>query len=113
MKHLYIYIILGCTILTSCKKGWLDAKPNNSAVVPTKVQDFQALLDNTTIMNQGQTGDLGEIGAADFQTTYSSYLTFEARYRNAYVWSSADDFYEGNDPEWFYSYTEILYANVT
>jgi hypothetical protein len=80
--------------------------------VPNKVQDLQALLDNTRTMNQNQTGDMGEIGAADFQTKYSSFLTFEARYRNAYIWSAADDFYQGDDPDWNYSYQAILFTNL-
>jgi hypothetical protein len=110
MKQIFFMLML--VTLLSCKKEWLEVKPNNALVVPTKVQDFQALLDNSLLMNQNQSGNLGETSAGDLQVSYSSWLSFPARYRNAYTWAVSSDFYEGEDPEWSTAYQRILVANI-
>ena len=46
-----IILLLMLFSLISCKKDWLDAKTNKSQDIPTTVEDFQAILDNTGVMN--------------------------------------------------------------
>ena len=108
----YIYIALIGLFFTSCKKDWLDAKPSNSLVVPTKIEDFQALLDNSVLMNQNESGAYAETSSGDFQVSDNSFSTFAAAYRNSYTWSAATDFYEGTDVNWRSAYQRILNANL-
>lgn len=108
----YIYIALIGLLLSSCKKDWLDAKPSNALVVPTKIEDFQALLDNSVLMNQNESGAYAETSSGDFQVSDQSFSTFAAPYRNSYTWSATTDFYEGTDVNWRSAYQRILTTNL-
>lgn len=108
----YIYIALIGLFFSSCKKDWLDAKPINSLVLPTKIEDFQALLDNSALMNQNESGVNAEISSGDFQLSDQTFSTFPAEYRNSYTWSETNDFYEGTDVNWRSAYQRILNANL-
>ncbi|WGQ10749.1 RagB/SusD family nutrient uptake outer membrane protein [Pedobacter gandavensis] len=108
----YIYVILSCILFSACKKNWLDAKPTSSLIIPTKVEDFQALLDNPNVMNLNQCGGAGELSAGDFQTTYEAYLSSPIQDRNAYTWAVKDDYYEGSDADWRNAYQRVLFANL-
>lgn len=112
MKRLYIIIF--CFLFIGCKKDWLDAKPSSILVLPSKVEDYQALLDNSQIMNSVISGYLGEISSGDFQLTYASYLKCYPQDRNAYIWSATDDFYQGQiDIDWRNSYQRVTTSNIT
>lgn len=108
----YILITLIGLFFTSCKKDWLDAKPTNSLVVPTIIEDFQALLDNSALMNQNESGAYSETSSGDFQVSNNSFLTFSVAYRNSYIWSATTDFYGGADVNWQSAYQRILNANL-
>lgn len=108
----YIFITLIGLFFTSCKKDWLDAKPTNSLVVPTNIEDFQALLDNSALMNQNESGAYSETSSGDFQVANNSFLTFSLAYRNSYIWSATTDFYGGADVNWQSAYQRILNANL-
>jgi tetratricopeptide (TPR) repeat protein len=100
--------------LISCKKSWLDAKPDKTLVVPTTVADFQAILDNNTanqIFNLDQPS-LSEIGAGDFKLDYSTWQSLGLKQeRNAYIWNT--DIYAGETGyDWNSAYQRILYANI-
>jgi len=90
----------------------LDAKPSSSLIIPTKVEDFQALLDNTDKMNLYHCGSAGEISSGDFQTSYDAYLSSPAQDRNAYTWAINENYYDGSDADWRNAYQRILFANV-
>ena len=66
-----IILLLMLFSLISCKKDWLDAKTNKSQDIPTTVEDFQAILDNTGVMNN-RAPFLTEISADDFYLTPAS-----------------------------------------
>ncbi len=111
--HTLLLFILSGTSFISCKKDWLDVKPDSNLIVPAIVADYQALLDNSGQMNLNATGVYGEISAGDSQLSYASYLKAVIQQRNAYIWSSTDDFYGGQvDYEWRSTYQRILNANV-
>ena len=97
--------------LMSCKKNWLDAKQDKSLVVPTTVQDFQAILDNTTQMNGGNPV-LGEVSADNYYTPANVWQTLSTIIdKNAYIW--ATDIYQGTTvPDWNNPYKQVYYANV-
>ena len=108
----FILLIVLVTGGTSCKKGWIDERSNKALVIPSTVKDFQALLDNTQVMNDGQPY-FGDMSADDYYVLSPYWQTWTAMYRNAYVWES--DIYNGVGPDngnWNSSYRLVFYANL-
>lgn len=116
-KKLKFIPLLWLTCLTllsaACNKEWLEAKPDKALVLPTTVNDYQALLDN-----YGNSGALskssvtmGESSTDDHYITYDTWLSFSVLNRNLYVWAKEiyDSDYSG---DWSGSYESILYTNV-
>lgn len=98
-------------VLSSCKKGWLDAKPDKKLVVPQTLPDLQAMLDNTTFVFNNGRPTLGELGCDDYYMDYTAwqglYSDFE---RNAYIW--AKDIYNGQSvTDWMLPYQCVFYEN--
>jgi tetratricopeptide (TPR) repeat protein len=118
IKNSFIHLlttVLFFIILTSCKKDWLDAKPQKSLVIPNKIEDFQALLDNTsTVFNLTQGSGLGEISAGDFYVQYSTWQALSSsQEKSSYIWEKTENFYNGEaSADWTNSYKRILYSNV-
>jgi starch-binding outer membrane protein, SusD/RagB family len=114
MKRIRIpYLLLAlCLSLAGCQEGFLDEKPVKSQVVPSSLNDLQALLDNTNIMNRGTSHNLGVVGSDDyFVSTEHWRLISLPEQRNAYRW--AKDIFE-NQPsqDWDNAYQRVLYANT-
>ncbi|MGK6342540.1 RagB/SusD family nutrient uptake outer membrane protein [Chryseobacterium sp. DT-3] len=113
MKNIIIYAI--CTfILIGCKKQdeWLEKKSNKSDIIPSTIEDFQALLDNTDVMSTKYPA-IGLIGADNSYVLDQTAITSGTlQERNAYKW--AKDIYEGElfAPDWTYPYQVIEYSNV-
>lgn len=107
-KLLFLTTIL---VLPSCRKSWLDAKPNKSLVVPVTIGDLQAMLDNTSyVFNIGQPS-LGEIGSDDYFVKYPEWQAlYSNTERNAYIW--AKDVYANEAVyDWILPYQRIFYEN--
>jgi len=103
--------------LVSCKKDWLDARPNKNLVVPSTVADYQALLDNnvnaSAPFNHYQPG-LGEIGTTDFYIPYTNFQAlYEIEEKNVYTYAHGD-IYQGEPDggDWQFSYGQILICNI-
>jgi tetratricopeptide (TPR) repeat protein len=112
-KTFFITIIfLFALIQSSCKKTWLDAKPNKALVVPTSVADYQNLLDNVTQMN-GNAPGLCVVSDDNYRLTDANYLALSQQERSAYTWGPTTNFYgsDGNG-DWYYAYSRVLVANV-
>jgi len=94
----------------SCTREFLDEKPRSSLIVPTTLQDMQALLDNYNVMNE--TPCLGEISADNYYLAYSDWQNKVVTERNSYTW--APDIYQGTVgiPDWNEPYQQVFYANV-
>ena len=123
MKSKYNYskctcggIMLSLLVLTqfSCKKNFLDAKPNLALVVPSTIADYQAILDNNSansLFNYNQPS-LPEVGAGDFYMLYTSWQGLSTpQERNAYLWSP-DIFVGQSSYDWDDSYKRILNENI-
>lgn len=97
-------------VSTSCKKEWLDEKPNTALFVPETLEDCQILLDNNSRMNVREPG-IGEIGADNYFKLQSDWQTAQEPERNMYTWQP--DIY-GTQPsaEWRNEYEKIYYANA-
>ena len=64
-RKIIVILTIIASISGSCGKGYLEVKPDKGLVVPELIEDFQALLDNTSI---GFTtyGGLPNIAADEF-----------------------------------------------
>lgn len=110
MKRIYFFLAFIILISNACTKGYLDAKPDQALLIPTKIEDFQKILDNATIMNSG--AGLHSLANDDYEVSASALASFSTvPERNAYIWAA--DMYEGamaND--WNKPYQQVFYANV-
>lgn len=130
MKRIYtIYyaaFIVAMLCCSSCRKQFLDTKPDASLVVPSSLEDYQAILDNVKYMNGASPGTLGAIGnvggpnpslqetACDnYYIPDNQFTPLLPYYKNIYLWDK-DDAYGGQLPigEWSIAYKGIFYANV-
>lgn len=113
--HTSIIITLAIASLFACKKEWLDIKPDKSLVIPNKIEDFQALLDNTsTLFNLTQACGQGELSAGDFYVQFSVWQTLSSSTEKfGYTWANTDNYYNGEaSADWNNSYKRILYSNI-
>lgn len=95
---------------SSCKKDWLDAKPDKKLVVPQTLQDLQAMLDNTLFVFNFSQPELGETGSDDYYVLYPDWLALSPDEASAYIW--AKDIYNGSAPvDWMIPYERIFYDN--
>lgn len=108
-KHIFLIILFlsasGCT-----KK--LDIKPDNSLAVPNSTADYQALLDNTGIMNILYPV-LGEIAADNYYITDTRYNVLQIPYeKNAYIWNK-EIFSDLDQPfDWSFAYQRLAVCNI-
>lgn len=103
-------IIAAFLLLGSCNKDFMDEKPDRRAVVPSSLEDCQAMADYTDVMNAFMPS-LGEVGSDDYYVTYSTWnaLTNTSN-KNGYLW--AGEIFEGStSPDWNNRYQQIFYAN--
>lgn len=108
----FLYIILVLILNQSCKKDWLEAKPDKSLIIPTTIQDYQAILDNSDVFNTNYPG-LNEVSSDNYNVTFANWESSgSVLERNSYTWST--DVYEGETVnfDWSFSYKRILYANI-
>lgn len=106
LAMLTLALFIGC----SKQHQWLDIKSNKRDAVPSTLEDYQALLDNASFMNQTFPA-YPYISSDNLVVPYSSWLSRTATERNLYVWAS--DIYEGDQAyDWNYTYRMIFHANV-
>lgn len=98
--------------LTSCQSGFLEINPDKSHVIPNSIEDFQALLDNSLIINQGSSTELSVIGSDEYHLKSDIWnLLAIPEQKNGYIW--AKDIFEGNSSrDWNNGYERIFYANI-
>lgn len=109
---LSIAIVCALTTISSCKNEWLDAKPNLALVVPKSPGDYQALLNNTSLLNINAPG-LGVIADDNFFISPTTFRAITNQERSAYLWADTEGFFAGNAAsDWFNGYNKILQTNV-
>lgn len=116
MKKLLKYAAI-LLLSASCKKSaFLDKRPDNSLVVPSSVEDLQALLDNDRVMNGtnglGVLPSLGEIACTDYYVNENDLYSFLSPLEsNAYTWQQKV-FNGEHITDWNMPYKAIFYANT-
>jgi starch-binding outer membrane protein, SusD/RagB family len=93
-------------ISPSCKK-YLDAKTDKSLVIPSTVEDAQALLDNYQGMNQFFPF-VGNLSDDNFYLTDSYFNTQSINYRNYCTWAKE----AVDETDWNYMYGMVLNADI-
>ena len=109
----FILIIFIClvAILVSCKKQneWLDAKRQQSDIVPETLSDFQAILDNSIMNTSFPT--IGQLGADNYYFPDDNIGIINTIERNSYIWAK-DIFEDASSVDYTFCYNVIAYANI-
>lgn len=105
------YLFIACLAFASCN-DWLDIKSDKKQVVPSTVQDLQALMDHTNNLNRNSVSRLLEVMSDNVyldEQAWNSKSNLELR--NGYIWAS--NILEGGmDYSWSSYYRQVYYANV-
>lgn len=105
-----IFVLIVVIVTTfSCKK-YLDAKPDQQLVIPSKVEDLQALLDMNSRMNR-HGFSYGEGSSDNFYVTNAIFNGLNEGNRNNYTWGDELE-YNTNSSGWASLYQMIYLANV-
>ena len=84
-KYINTILIVSCLITAGCSDDFLEKKADKSLVVPTTLEDLQALLDNADrVMNIVPA--IGMVASDDAFTTDNAWQgLFTATVRNSYI----------------------------
>lgn len=99
-------------VLCACNKSFLEKKPDKALLIPSKLDDFQAIVNNESIFVTSHLSVFliatDEVFMTDNQ--FQS-LLFDTE-RNFYTWEK--DLYgtENYSTDWYYPYRMVFYSNV-
>jgi hypothetical protein len=105
---LFVFVVIAGV---SCKKDWIEQKPNKALDVPTTVKDFQALMDKSDIMNDLHPV-LGETSSDNYYLTNTMYQAWGVEPRNIYVWDKVIHSDVSTDNNWNNPYRQVFYSNI-
>ena len=95
--------------LISCKKDFLEIKPNKALLVPTTLSDFDALLDNNAVMNKSTY--LPIVASDDLVVPDVAFNSISFTLKSAYTWG--ENGYEGElQVDWLFPYVMVFYSNI-
>lgn len=105
--------IILLVFFSQCKKQneWLEKKANNNDVILSTLDDYQALLDNESVLNMRYPG-LGIVGADNYYTTFEIWQSLSTEVeRNAYLW--LPDVFAGSVVnDWDSPYRMVALCNI-
>ncbi|MBN8856715.1 MAG: hypothetical protein BGO55_23580 [Sphingobacteriales bacterium 50-39] len=108
-----VCIIHFLLFISSCKKqdDWLNVKSTNSLITPSTLEDYQALLDNTDLMNSNY-AILGSIGTDNLYIPEENFGSINEYEVSCYLWSP--DLYstEPKVYDWDAPYKVVESANI-
>lgn len=112
MKIRTLYCIL-LFLVIGCREDFLDLKSDKQMVIPESLDDMEALLDYSDLMNRFLPW-MEEVQADDYYIQEENWQTLSStpEYRNGYIWSK--DIFEGQSTtsDWRIPYRIIFQANV-
>lgn len=94
----------------SCKK-YLDATTDQKKIIPSKVEDLQAILNNEQVLNQKSPKAM-DLSADEFFLTDNDWAALEECNRRMYVWEKGQMFEKGSNNDWGNIYTNVYLANT-
>lgn len=98
---------------TSCMSDWLEVKSDKKIVVPSSYSDFQALLDNSSVMMFGIVPALGEISGDEYYLPNDRWQAHAVIWeKNAYQWNPQIFVDNNGSNNWSGLYQKIYYANL-
>lgn len=110
MRQTYLYLLCFVTIVSSCKKDYLDIKPKGK-VIPSTYKDYRLLLNSTNSMAPSYGQDEFATDNVEFYEAQGlSYLgnsTYKLHTWQNNVYVSTD-----NDSQWSNLYKQIYLSNV-
>ena len=111
MNRLIRNIILGLFFisLSGCEK-FLEGKSDDKLVIPSTLQDLQALLDNSVKINRAG-ASASEVSADDYFITTLDIATVPENFRRMYTWEKDNLFVAGTN-DWSNVYENVFTANM-
>ena len=103
-------IVLVCIMFSSCQKEFLEKKPDKALLIPTTLEDFNALMDNLAVFNTSPA--LQEISADDYYANDAGVAGFTTTIqKNSYLWAA--DIYQSQPcADWNLPYQQVFYSNI-
>ncbi|WP_185212270.1 RagB/SusD family nutrient uptake outer membrane protein [Sphingobacterium mizutaii] len=109
-KILSILAVVAYLSFTGCEK-FLDEKPDKKLVVPSTVQDAQALMNKTDVFTTMYPAS-GEFAAGDFYLLTEDWQSLtEQSHQQSYIWGD-DVFNEYERNDWSLPYVAVYNSNV-
>jgi tetratricopeptide (TPR) repeat protein len=111
MKEFKLLLVLFLILMSnySCKK-YLDEKSDKKLVTPEKIEDLQAILDESFNMNLNRTPAQGEVASDNYFLLDAIYEGLSDNARNYYVWKDQVSLVHPND--WSAGYIPVYVANL-
>ncbi|WP_276483690.1 RagB/SusD family nutrient uptake outer membrane protein [Paraflavitalea pollutisoli] len=95
---------------TGCKKDWLNVKPDKSQAIPTRLSDYRAMLNHTSVLNANCIA-LGEVASDGHYVSDAIWTaTKDIPAINAYTWSQSTVYPDMESYRSFYN--RIFFTNV-
>lgn len=112
---LFLFCIVSNYLMISCNKQdkFLEAKPNQSLTIPTTLKEYQDLINNEYVFNQGRDPGMGTATGEDYYITTDYWNSLGTSNRNIYTFER--DIFQSESTsasDWNYSYNVVYYANT-
>ncbi|WPR75231.1 RagB/SusD family nutrient uptake outer membrane protein [Algoriphagus sp. NG3] len=107
LKFLFALVVL--SVISSCD-GFLDEKPSKSLVVPSSLNDIQAILDTESLLNQESA--VLFLQSDDFELLDPAMVEASQWQRDAMFWNGDIENPSGVTLEYAYYYQKIFYSNL-
>lgn len=98
-------------LIISCQKEFLSMKSDKALLIPSTLEDFQAILDGVRPMNENFPG-IANIASDDFFMRNEGIISMTQAEKASYTWDLEVLRDLPSDNNWNYQYTKIFNANI-
>lgn len=106
---MYLIVVLFISSIASCKK-FLDEKPDKALLIPSTLEQLQALLDNNERMNRNSP-IAGVASSDDYYMTTSDFNASNERTKSMYLWDK-EIIYDAFPNDWSNAYMPVFFSNL-
>lgn len=99
--------VLGALLLVACN-SFLEEKSDGTLVIPSTLDDLQALMDNVTPRN-GNFSSAGEVSSDDYFVPQAAYPSLPEELRRMYTWQPDFIFSITGNNDWFLCYQAVYF----